>query len=209
MPYLHSKSRLEAFSDAVFAFAATLLVVSLEVPDSFELLKQQLSGFVSFGITFFALVLIWKVHYNFFRRTEHIDNWIIAGNMVLLFVILYFVYPLKFLVNLTTNMRAMNFEDLATLFQMYGIGFSLVFSCVAFLYWWASRLHVDDVVYGELRFYFRHFSIFAIIGGLSVLMAMAQWGIWFGLPGFFYAMLGPICYYHGQRWGYDRPDLAN
>lgn len=45
-------SRIEGFSDAVFGFALTLLVVSLEVPESFDGLKQILGGFVPFAITF-------------------------------------------------------------------------------------------------------------------------------------------------------------
>ena len=36
----HDVTRIEAFSDAVFGFAITLLVVSLEVPNSFDELLQ-------------------------------------------------------------------------------------------------------------------------------------------------------------------------
>ena len=42
----HEVTRLEGFSDAVFGFALTLLVVLLEVPNSFEALRNQMEGFL-------------------------------------------------------------------------------------------------------------------------------------------------------------------
>ena len=89
-------TRLEGFSDAVFGFALTLLVVSLEVPEDFPALKQTLSGFLPFAATFAVVSWIWFEHYSFFLRFSLQDNLTVFLNLVLLFVVLFFAYPLKF-----------------------------------------------------------------------------------------------------------------
>ena len=61
-------SRLEGLSDAVFAFAVTLLVVSLEVPETFDELLHVLRGFFAFAVCFAILFWVWFDHYRFFRR---------------------------------------------------------------------------------------------------------------------------------------------
>jgi uncharacterized membrane protein len=57
-------TRLEGFSDAVFAFAVTLLVVSLEVPRTFTELAVAMRGFFAFAICFALLFAIWYEHYS-------------------------------------------------------------------------------------------------------------------------------------------------
>lgn len=69
-------TRLEGFSDAVFAFAMTLLVLSLEVPKTFDELMQAMRGFAAFAICFVFLVGIWYSHYTLFRRCSSISLWL-------------------------------------------------------------------------------------------------------------------------------------
>ncbi len=90
-------SRLDAFSDVVFGFALTLLVVSLEVPRSYSELHHLLRGFIPFALSFLLSMLVWYGHFRFFRRFGTHDAGTIWLNGLLLFTVLFYVYPLKFL----------------------------------------------------------------------------------------------------------------
>src|SRR4051812_23162258 len=64
----HEPSRIEGLSDAVFGFAVTLLVVSLEVPKTFGEMMHAMRGFGAFAISFVLLLVLWYTQYKFFRR---------------------------------------------------------------------------------------------------------------------------------------------
>jgi uncharacterized membrane protein len=89
--------RIEALSDAVFAFSVSLLVASLEVPQTFHELSIIIKGAIPFFATVTLVFLFWYQQYKFFRHYALNDRKIILLNLTYLAVILFYVYPLKFL----------------------------------------------------------------------------------------------------------------
>lgn len=144
----HEITRVEGFSDAVFGFAVTLLIVSLEVPRTSTELLETMRGFGSFVITFFMLASLWYRQFNFHRRYGLEDRVTVVLNLVLLFMVLFFVYPLKFLFGvLLTDPRMRQTiatphglervvlpEHRALIFLIFGAGFSAVMFVFLLLY---------------------------------------------------------------------------
>lgn len=196
MKFLHNISRVEAFSDGVFAFAATLMVVSIGMDEALTLSGKTAMNFISFGVSFFVLVILWKIHYNYFRRNSYIDNWIIFLNSILLFVVLYYVFPLKSLINSWMGVQDITPDKLASLFILYGIGFAMIFLCYSLMYLRAFKKSktIDNSL--DLLFYAHHFSIYTLVAFASIILGILKVGINFGAPGFFYGLLGPLCYFH-------------
>jgi hypothetical protein len=202
-------TRLEALSDAVFGFAATLLVVSLEVPQTFPELVKSLNGFVAFAFSFTMLILIWVAHNGYFRRYGLQDGWTMLLNSILLFVVLFYVYPLKFLSTVLTGLffglgpgaeRPMlgSRDEMASLMIVYGLGFVAVFACFTLLYRRAARtreLELDEVERLDARSWARHYLIFVGVGCLSIVIVLAGGPLF--LSGVIYGLLGPLCHWNG------------
>ncbi|MGZ3763839.1 MAG: TMEM175 family protein [Mucilaginibacter sp.] len=140
----HEPTRLETFSDAVFAFAVTLIIVSLEVPKTFDELFETMKGFVSFGACFVILFLIWNSQNIFFRRFGLTDAWTTTLNGGLLFVVLTYTYPLKFLftlafsgnnyVNKGQSVAMISDAQVPTLMYVYDTGFLLIYLLFYLMY---------------------------------------------------------------------------
>src|ERR1043165_7414276 len=141
-------TRLESFSDALFGFALTLLVVSLDVPKSFDDLVATMRGFPAFALCFLFLTLIWNGHDKFCRRYGLNDGTTRFLTCVMLFLVLFYVYPLKFLFNVSiTGLLfgagppiSMTGSQLSILLVVYGLGFASVYGAITLLYLHAWRL---------------------------------------------------------------------
>lgn len=140
----HEVTRLEGFSDAVFGFALTLLVVSLEVPNDVAQLMQDMQGLAGFALMFAMVCWIWYEHNVFFRSYGLQDQWTVFLNCVLLFVVLFYVYPLKFLtaallklffdVGADSGPRLRAPSDGTSLMLLYSTGVVLIFGVFVLLY---------------------------------------------------------------------------
>lgn len=180
----HEISRLEAFSDAAFAFALTLLVVSLDVPRSYGDLTRTMTGIPSFACCFALLVWIWHEHNMFFRRYGLQDGWTVVVNSGLLFVTLFYVYPLKFMfdsmfaeLGAVEGLQRMTLAQLSKAAAIYGFGFCALFLLFALLYVRAYRkrddLRLSPIETLETRAYIGHHLVSAAVGLLSVAVALA------------------------------------
>lgn len=140
-------SRIDVFSDVVFAFALVLLAISLASPKTSREPQESILGLVTFAVCFAMILDGWFSHYVFFRRYALRDRLTIVLNSCLLFLILFCVYPLKFLFATISGyiFRDSSSTWLATTIQvngrlaLYALGFTAVFFLVAALYWNAWR----------------------------------------------------------------------
>ncbi|MGI9172576.1 MAG: TMEM175 family protein [Chthoniobacterales bacterium] len=203
-------TRLEGFSDAAFGFALTLLVVSLEVPKTYADLIATMRGVPAFAVCFAILVMIWNYHYLFSRRFGLEDGMTRLYTFFLLFIVLLYIYPLKFLfgifingtvLNLPGARLAMTTSDAATLFVIYGVGYTAVFGALALLYWhgYRKRDEVDltEVERVDTRWEIGGLLCQATIGVASTVIAFTVAPRYLGWAGFIYFSLALIMGVHG------------
>lgn len=205
-------SRIEAFSDVVFGFALTLIVVSLEVPQTFDELMGIMKGFPAFAICFATLVWIWHEHHKFFRRYDLRDEVTIALNAVLLFIVLFYTYPLKFIFSLLTGAIASG-GDAVKLFVIYGGGFAGVFLMLLLMNAWAYRkraeLRLNDFEVYDTRTSMIFYGAYVGIGLVSMFLALTLNNDWIGWAGLIYFLIGPVSAYIGFRRGNQREALQS
>lgn len=135
----HEPSRIETFSDAAFAFALTLIIVSIEVPKTFDDLMETMKGTLSFALCFAVLFNIWNSQNVYFRRFGLNDGFTITINAVLLFVVLIYTYPLKFLFELITSSEKLQGKmihpgQIQPLMLIYSAGFMSIYILFYLMY---------------------------------------------------------------------------
>jgi uncharacterized membrane protein len=223
-------SRIEGLSDAVFGFAITLLVVSLEVPKTFNELAYTMNGFGAFAISFLLLFLVWFNQHKFFRRYGLQDATTAWLNGALLFVVLFYVYPLKFLftflVNRFTgghgeirlsngNIEAMieTDEQMRSLMIIFGLGYLAVFLVFVLLHLHAYRKREELELNSLERFdtisSIQEAGLNCVIALVSISLVYFGGARYSGLSGVTYMSTGFVMAIHGYVMGRRRRRLAD
>jgi uncharacterized membrane protein len=188
----------------VFALSATLLVVTLEVPNSYEELLKAVAGFPAFALGFTAIISLWYNHHQFFAAYPLVDTLAVALNSLLLFVVLLYVYPLKLLAqvvterflgaapDVTAGMGAPEFRGLFLIFGAGVVATSIIFALLHARAWHLrDALALDEAGRYELRQEMVTYAAIALIGLLSMLTAALSLGLSWGLPLWVY-LLSPV-----------------
>lgn len=228
-------TRIEGFSDAVFGFSLTLLAFSLEVPSSVEELRTLAVAQLVPTLAAFALMCwIWAEHNSFFRQFGLQDGTTIVLNSALLFLVVFYTYPLKFMAVFLWGLIAngagwtgvlsalgssgsLSFAaadaraGATSLMLIYHLGFIALFGIFALLYRHALRQHgvllLDEVELFEARAGQRVHFISVSIGTAALLFMLVLPERFAGLSGIVYMLMGPAHGIHGARYGRARAKL--
>ena len=210
-------SRIETFVDAAFAFAFTMLVISIdEIPQSPPELLALSRDIPAFVLSATLIGSIWLAHSTWSRTFGLQDNVTVALSLGLVMLVLIFVYPIKLMVQATVIYLSQGrlgtdlflnpgWEDnsVADLFVYFSFGFavlSLLLICFyqnALRYGSALRLNTE-----ERRFCHANTIIWAmvcVVALLSCLIALTSSEENVANAGFIYLtlwLLIPL----GRRW---------
>ena len=214
-------TRIGAFVDAAFAFALTLLVISVGViPDSMPKLVDALKGIPAFAASFAQIATFWYAHMSWSRRYGLDDFTSVLLSLLLVFLVMVYVYPLKALFAtffgwISNGQLPMGFAlnsttDLRVMFVVYGVLFATMSLVISLLYVhaWRQRnalqLTPDEGVAVCVQIARRFLPVLVALLSIVVALVLPQRGPdWvFSMPGWVYALLflsGPFTAWVGRR----------
>jgi uncharacterized membrane protein len=215
----HQPTRLEGFVDASFAFAVTLIVISIgHIPNSVADMLLALRGVPAFAACFLMLARIWLSHRDWSRHYDIEDRTGVLLSLALVFVVLIYVYPLRMLFaqmfaglsgNLLNdgNLTLLNStDDLSAAYIVFGLGLGLIALLFVLLFRHALRcgaavgLSAQEVLVTRMKIARWQAQLFFAIASI----ALAQWltmsrTVLLYVPGLVYALNSPVSIFLRRR----------
>ncbi len=212
---MDSSARLDAFTDAAFAFAVSLLVIGgARAPQDIDMLVSALGDIPAFAIGFAVVTMFWLGHVRWRRVRGGESDWLATFlTLLLVFLTLIYVQPLRAMASATglwfTGQGSGFRGSVTDLFAVYGTGFVGMSATMAALYMESLRVAASADNKAEAAGERGIWLILAATGLLSVLVSLTRFGEFAAM---FYATLpitvGLFSYFH--RWTADErlPEAA-
>jgi uncharacterized membrane protein len=183
-------TRLETFSDGVFAIAATLLILDVKLTGQGSVTHQFVHAwpsYAAYAISFATLGIIWVNHHAVFEQIDRVDRVFLFINVLFLMVIAFIPFPTRVLAEeLRTGSKAAAFA--------YGLTFTAMAISYGALWFYASvgrRLiaeGADQRVVSGISRSFAPGSIIYLTATLSALISARLAVVLFALIAVFYVL---------------------
>ncbi|MEL7541621.1 MAG: TMEM175 family protein [Pseudomonadota bacterium] len=159
-------TRLENLSDIVFALALGMLLLTDTPPSTYTELISFLINIVPVAAGFAILFGIWNAHFTFFRRYGLADGKIVFLNSMILLLVLFVAYPLRFIFDslfgyvifLFTEdatrlmLSEMNYQNSARGVAIFNAGFAMIIFLTSLMYQHAlSKADMLGLSQNEIR----------------------------------------------------------
>jgi uncharacterized membrane protein len=186
-------SRVEAFSDGVFAIAITLLILAVGIEQSLASgnLRHQLlhlwPAYIAYAVSFLTVGIMWVNHHQIFRHFERVDRPLLLLNILLLMCISFTPFPTRVVAD-----HAQNAGDRQAAAVLYGLTMTLTAICFLAVWIYGSRrlLRADTdmrEVSGITRSYLPGAPTYALATLVAFVSSVASLII-FGVIAIFYAI---------------------
>lgn len=228
-------TRIEALSDSVFALAIGLLLISTTAPGTFQELLIFTQDLLPFAMCIALITLVWFEHFKFFIRYGFRSGRIVLLNSILLFLLLFYVYPLKFLTKLLvkiyfgfiaplfgidTNVgkeinTMISATEMNQLMVIYGLGAASLFIVLMLMYRYALKqkgeLELNEIEIFDTKASVVANLLMASIPLLSVFLVVVIPNPIVGsaVSGFTYFLYWPVMSLYGNRSEKQRKRLIN
>src|SRR5437899_8804143 len=169
-------TRLEAFSDGVFAIAATLLVLELRVPPETTDLPAALlrlwPAYAAYLVSFLTIGIIWVNHHTLLEHCRRVDRRFLYLNLLLLVTVGIVPFPTALV-----GSYILSPQWATVVLVVYGIGAVLIAIAFSGVFFYASqdgRLVGDVATARRLRAEGRFFPIGLGASTLGIALAFVS-----------------------------------
>jgi uncharacterized membrane protein len=132
---MSSTTRLETFSDGVFAIAATLLILEIQLSGHGSVTHELVHAwpsYVAYAISFLTIGIIWVNHHAVLQQIGRVDRTFLFLNVIFLMIVAFSPFPTRVLAeHLRDGSKPAAFA--------YGVSFTLMAISYGAMWFYAAR----------------------------------------------------------------------